>query len=147
MPVSVASLYRHVLRSIRLIPATSERELYLQEARSSFKKNMNLKDRKDIDTAIGTIISKLSFLHIKHPKTKEACPKDLPEGLELAAARSVVDGVSKTYYHNGRRISGGPENHTKARNYAGTLDPDDIKRHHQLVERQHFGGPFWKNKR
>lgn len=35
--------------------------------------------REEVDAAIGTAISKLSFLHIKYPQTRAAAPKDLPE--------------------------------------------------------------------
>eukprot|EP00471_Norrisiella_sphaerica_P006737 CAMPEP_0184479256 /NCGR_PEP_ID=MMETSP0113_2-20130426/1052_1 /TAXON_ID=91329 /ORGANISM="Norrisiella sphaerica, Strain BC52" /LENGTH=149 /DNA_ID=CAMNT_0026857295 /DNA_START=72 /DNA_END=521 /DNA_ORIENTATION=+ len=146
MALNIPNLYRHVLRSIKLVPVEAERKAYMMEAMDSFRKNKGLDNKDDIDNAIGKVISKLSFLHIKHPKTKEACPKDLPPGLELAASRPTGDGTHRTYYRNGKKFEGSVGSTNKAKNYTGALDPDDIKRHHQLIERQHFGGPFWKDK-
>lgn len=29
---------------------------------------------------------------------------------------------------------------------AGNVDPESFKRHKQLLDRQHYGGDFWKGK-
>lgn len=31
--------------------------------------------------------------------------------------------------------------------YAGNVDPADLRKHKELLERQHFGGPFWENRK
>mmetsp|Transcript_1124 Transcript_1124/g.1926 ORF Transcript_1124/g.1926 Transcript_1124/m.1926 type:complete len:146 (+) Transcript_1124:92-529(+) len=144
MAVNIPRFYRQMLRTIRLVPVESERAAYLQEARDSFKKNKSMSS-EEASTALGLAVSKLSFLHIKHPVTKQACPTELPEGLELAASRSGA-GVSRKYYYNGEEVSEGAKGESKAKNYRNWVDPDDIKHHHKLVERQHFGGDFWKGK-
>ena len=30
--------------------------------------------------------------------------------------------------------------------YAGNVDPGDLKKHKEMLDRQHFSGPFWKNR-
>lgn len=30
--------------------------------------------------------------------------------------------------------------------YAGNVDPEQLNRHKQLLDRQHFSGPFWENR-
>ncbi|GAB5353558.1 hypothetical protein AAMO2058_000045800 [Amorphochlora amoebiformis] len=137
-------LYRSVLRTIRKIPNPTEREAFLKEAMEGFRANKVLEDEAEILKSVALLSSKISFLHIKYPQTKEPMSIHVPEGLELAAGRG--DGVKRTYYFNGERVEEGVKQDRTAKNYRNWLDPDDIKRHHQLIERQHFGGPFWKNK-
>ena len=31
--------------------------------------------------------------------------------------------------------------------YAGNVDPEDLRRHKELLDRQHFGGPIWAGKK
>lgn len=31
--------------------------------------------------------------------------------------------------------------------YVGNSDPEDLKRHKQMLERQYFKGPFWESKK
>lgn len=30
--------------------------------------------------------------------------------------------------------------------FAANVDPEDLKRHKELLDRQHFGGPVWKGR-
>ena len=30
--------------------------------------------------------------------------------------------------------------------YSGNVDPEDLRRHKELLDRQHFGGPVWDGK-
>jgi len=30
--------------------------------------------------------------------------------------------------------------------FAANVDPEDLKKHKELMDRQHFGGPVWKGK-
>ena len=30
--------------------------------------------------------------------------------------------------------------------HAGNVDPEDLKKHKELLHRQHYGGPFWEGR-
>ena len=66
---------------------------------------------------------------------------------EFEEVKEIVSG--KYYMENGKMIKGSPEgrNNSSYSNWtAGNVDPQDLERHKQLLERQHFGGPFWEGK-
>ena len=50
---------------------------------------------------------------------------------------------------DGKLVSSAALREGKARHSqwdGGNLDPDSVRKHQQLLERQHFGGPTWANR-
>jgi len=57
--------------------------------------------------------------------------------------------AGKYYIKDGRLIKGDPDPRLTSQysNWtAGNVDPEDLERHKKLLERQHYGGPFWEGK-
>ena len=71
-----------------------------------------------------------------------------------AASASAADGdaamAGGTFVcRDGKLVSSAALREGKARHSqwdGGNLDPDSVRKHQQLLERQHFGGPTWANR-
>jgi hypothetical protein len=93
-------------------------------------------------------------------ETKETLSKSFTENLEKESKETekkdprledIENFVAGKYYvKDGRLIKGDPESRqiSQYSNWtAGNVDPEDLERHKKLLDRQHFGGPFWEGKR
>ena len=62
----------------------------------------------------------------------------------------IEDLVAGKYFiKDGRLVKGDPDVRQTSQysNWtAGNVDPEDLEKHKRLLERQHFGGPFWEGK-
>jgi len=55
----------------------------------------------------------------------------------------------KFYIENGKMYYGAAEKRepvSYSNWYAGNLDPEQLNKHKELLDRQHFSGPFWQNR-
>ena len=131
----ILSLYGQLLRYNRLIKNTIERENNLIKIKLSFQQDKLLTNSQQIKEAIKRAENQLSLYKITLPKLRSKNSE------QKASTRLFFD-------KNGQVIDFKQVDQRMSRKYAfHTLDPDDIKRHHALNERFHFGGEYWKNKR
>ena len=68
----------------------------------------------------------------------------------VAADGDRGDGRGTLRCRDGKLVSSAALREGKARHSqwdGGNLDPDSVRKHQQLLERQHFGGPTWANSR
>jgi hypothetical protein len=73
--------------------------------------------------------------------------KQIHKDPKIEEIQNFVAG--KYYIKDGRLVKGEPNARATSQysNWtAGNVDPEDLERHKQLLERQHFGGPFWEGK-
>lgn len=80
--------------------------------------------------------NKLVILDMSLPEPSKTEPKDIP-------------GVKKYHMKDGKLTEGAPASKFKpdySNWYAGNVDPQDLKRHKELLDRQHFMGPFWEGR-
>jgi hypothetical protein len=94
---------------------------------------------------------KLSFPHLDYSPPRDA-PEDAPneveearvheEFIELENKEQVQKFVEET-----EQVLRGVREEVEFSNWgAGNIDPEDLKRHKELLKRQYFAGEFWKGK-
>mmetsp|Transcript_17259 Transcript_17259/g.30413 ORF Transcript_17259/g.30413 Transcript_17259/m.30413 type:complete len:123 (+) Transcript_17259:205-573(+) len=115
-----SQLYRHLLRAARSMEGT-ERDDALKAIREGFrnsKKNISEEETKKL-LEIGQ--NKLSYIKMVTPRR--------PQG--QSGKSSFIMGKDGKLVEGTTTIAG--------RTQRAGIFPDDLKRHHQLLERQHFG--------
>ena len=70
---------------------------------------------------------------------------------EETKARNITDiQTSKTFHFKDNKVTEGqPEEKffpEYSNWYGGNVDPQDLRRHKDLLDRQHFSGPFWEDR-
>lgn len=136
----VRQLYRETLRRARALGGDRGLGAVL-EARSSFRKLAHLDDAGELTRAIAQAESRLSYLRVMTPRF-------------AGGGSDGRSAVGKFIVRDGAVSACGPVDRDAANSkkplssYGGSnVDPEAVRRHEALVERQHFGGPFWEGKR
>ena len=130
--------YRETLRRARSLGGDRGLGVMLDE-RSAFRKLSQLDDAAELAAAVAAAESRLSYLRVMTPR--------------FAGGSGGRSAVGKFIFHEGAVRARAPADRaapgfkpTSA--FSGSnLDPEAVRRYEALVERQHFGGPFWEGKR
>lgn len=155
-------VYRTTLRHIRALPSASAREDSLAEARRTFRAaaRENPTDAAAAllsqQKALTSAYSRLSFLRMSTPKLLQPRMDIVPAypqaralfGAGISAlATSSAGGETKFMYVDGEVMPVGERTGagTRISNSQGLTD-EQFRRHHALVERMNFRGPFWEGK-
>ena len=60
-----------------------------------------------------------------------------------------IAGIRKSHFKDNKMHAGGSEEKffpEYSNWYGGNVDPQDLRRHKDLLDRQHFSGPFWEGR-
>eukprot|EP00744_Colponema_vietnamica_P021500 GILI01030738.1.p1 GENE.GILI01030738.1~~GILI01030738.1.p1 ORF type:complete len:154 (-),score=19.03 GILI01030738.1:51-461(-) len=131
---SVLTTYRQILKLCRRLPL-DRRASAFEEARTTFRTNKNVSDPKEIEELLKTAESKMSFMKMITPR---------PAGIH------VEENAGYYIYRGGEILNANAPREKKAgfsNWYAGNIDPADLARHKRLLDRQHFKGGPWANKK
>ena len=124
--LTALSLYRNLLRTATYIPDAKEKQETVQRIKTEFNDNKNIEDQEKIEDFIKNGESRLRFLRTRAYKspyqrrTKKKVHVVL-QGDTAVEIDSLPNGKTMAYFKDRNQI-----------------DPDDLKRHHQLLRRQHF---------
>jgi hypothetical protein len=144
LPPAILSLYRTMLRlASKLPPAQSKSALH--EIRTQFRANRVLPEGQEIGgeyhrELLANAEKRMNFMKILVPRLKENNESSTTgSGVRkfVFYEGKVVDRSAASFDRSSRVMSGWRE---------GNVDPDQISRHRALLERQHFGGSFWRGK-
>jgi len=128
---TVLLLYRHILQSCSRIPSATHREKAFQETYQKFRANRAETDAKAIASLIDVARSKLSYLRISTPRSQ----RGQVGSVHFVISNDGKDVLSRRSKSRGTAISNWGE---------GNPDPDCVRRHEALIERQRFRGPHWE---
>ena len=85
---------------------------------------------------------------------REYSQKDIDEKGFYKAKKETIEAEKIThgtfYMENGKIFFGSAEKRepvSYSNWYAGNVDPEQMERHKNLLDRQHFGGPTWENRK
>ena len=136
--------YRETLRRCRFLGGERGRATRL-DAQRFFGEARALRadDAAAAEAHLAQAASRLSFLRMLTPRYAGS-----------TASASSADGdaamAGGTFVcRDGKLVSSAALREGKARHSqwdGGNLDPDSVRKHQQLLERQHFGGSFWKGR-
>jgi hypothetical protein len=137
-PSHVVSLYREMLRRARSLGGEQGRGLIIS-AKETFGGLRAQTTAEGFEVAVADAESRLSYLRVITPR--------------FAVVRSGKSATGKFVLRDGEMHESapaerGPSSQGVVSAFGGSnVDPDAVRRHQHLVERQHFGGDFWRGKR
>ncbi|CAD8212476.1 unnamed protein product [Paramecium pentaurelia] len=133
-----------------------------KQQRASLNLMKIVQENKPEDQIIKEIHYQINFLKLTNPNipfkqitqedeiTPESIIQKLNEQQEQQQKKEDIDLKKGTYiYQNGNLVQGQAEKRKEvdySNWYAANVDPDDLKKHKELLDRQHFSGPFWEGK-
>lgn len=112
-----------------------------------------MKDNQKINDMMAAENQKLASEKISPKDVEEETKKYEEKGFYSAKkdqneAEKLTHGTF--YYEKGKIYYGKAETRepvSYSNWYAGNVDPEELERHKQLLDRQHFGGPMWENRK
>lgn len=132
-PSQLKTLYAALMHRANLLP-TRVRDRTVRDIDSLFHNWESLSNPSLLESIYSQAQSKLTILEMSSPDVPPA-PTDAGKKTYIVQQGEVREGTgsekTKVDFSNW---------------YAGNVDPADLKRHKELLERQHFGGPFWENR-
>lgn len=137
-------LYRDILTYIRELDDKEMRKKYREDCRRLFRQNRNEDDPGRIYTLYMGGVTKLSVLKIRVP------PVRIP--YHVRTRKLTFLGAGEEAYLMGEdgvplsEVSIHEQHHKDYRYDLGYehVDPDDLKRHHAIIERMQYRGPVWE---
>mmetsp|Transcript_3155 Transcript_3155/g.6529 ORF Transcript_3155/g.6529 Transcript_3155/m.6529 type:complete len:178 (-) Transcript_3155:817-1350(-) len=127
-------LFRSLIERSETLPSRV-RGRTVQEVKDMFTGFEDLEDSQALQALKIEAENKLSLLELSTPSFKPSQPE--------------TPGVKKYVMKDGQ-LSEGSEAPKLAMDYsnwyAGNVDPQELRRHKELMDRQHYSGPFWENR-
>ena len=137
-PQHVVALYRETLRRARSLGGERGQGLMIA-AKETFGNLRAQTAAADFEAAVADAESRLAYLRVITPR--------------FAGGRGGKSATGKFVLRDGQMRESapaerGPSSPGVVSAFGGTnVDPEAVRRHQHLVERQHFGGDFWRGKR
>jgi hypothetical protein len=128
-------LLRALIERAELLP-TRVRGRTVQEVKDIFADFESVEDAQRLMTLKATAQQKLNLLELSTTTVRPSVSSQAP-------------GVKKFVMKDGQLTEGSeaPRAEMDYSNwYAGNVDPQELRRHKELVDRQHYAGPFWENR-
>ncbi|TMW60352.1 hypothetical protein Poli38472_000394 [Pythium oligandrum] len=116
---ALAPLYKKLLKLAKSLPDAAKRDATMEQIRAEFRSHRDVTDPKEIAALVQRAQSKIGFLKIVTPRT------------------TADAGVKSYVYKNGARVEGEKAMEEGARYKTEDFDLN-MRRHTQLVRRQHF---------
>ncbi|CAK69075.1 unnamed protein product (macronuclear) [Paramecium tetraurelia] len=133
-----------------------------KQQRASINLMKIVQEAKPEEQIIKEIQYQINFLKLTNPNIQyqqitqeeesiqEKIIQKFNEQQEQQQKTEDIDLKKGTYiYQNGNLVQGQAEKRKEvdySNWYAANVDPDDLKKHKELLDRQHFSGPFWEGK-
>eukprot|EP00762_Andalucia_godoyi_P007545 ANDGO_00852.mRNA.1 hypothetical protein SAMD00019534_084120 len=134
----VLSMYRRLLRSC----VNPE---HVQSIRCGFRQNKSQVDPAAIQAFLKDAQDRLSFLKIINRNSLLHGQKLSDANVPKASRYVIMDGKLVPMTDDLELASGGGAARPSLKD--GGIDPEHLRRHKALLDRQHFRGPMWNNKR
>lgn len=127
-------LFRALIERSELLPARVKGRT-VQEVKDMFTDFEKLEDSAALHALKVEAQNKLSLLELSTASLK-------PAPIESLGVKKYVmkDGILS----EGSEIPKVTMDYSNW--YAGNVDPQELRRHKELVDRQHYSGPFWENR-
>lgn len=136
----VKGLYRDILRFAQHIPQKGRQVNALRTIRKEFREHRDEADPVAIQAFVDKAENKLGYLKTVVPASR------IPVRKRLKRKKSTQQITSYHITADGYIKEGAAQDKMRAKwsNWGdGNFDPDMIKQHKQLIERQYFRGPYW----
>ncbi len=129
---AVRSLYRELITYAQLLENAPQKQQSLNDIRTSFRSHAKETNTERIEQLYQEGQKRLAFLKTITPR--------------LPGTRAKMQPREHFVVRNGELM----EDRAQQKKLRGfndmRLDPEDFERHKRLLDRQHFGGPYWQKK-
>ncbi len=133
-PSQLRSLYAALMQRAQVLPQRV-RERTVKDVEELFQGWEGLNNSALLEDLHTKAQNKLTILEMSSPDIA-------PGETEVGRKSYVVENGAVREGKGGEKIKVDFSNW-----YAGNVDPADLRKHKELLERQHFGGPFWENRK